>query len=110
MKKIIVKINMRNLNAIVRKHNFRQSGGQFNTYQFIGMKFETDKNNTAIFYESTLVSKNSWTNFPGIKIWENNQEGWTKEQVLNRIEGDLNMYLDWASQDYSKVEFKLIGF
>ena len=110
MKAITVRINKRNLNAIVRKHNFHVSGGMFNPYQFIGMDFDTDKNNTATFYESTIVNSNNWTNYPGIKIWNNNHEDWTKSQVLSQIEDDIKMYIDWASQDYPNVNFELIGF
>lgn len=110
MKKVIVRINKRNLNALIRKHNFHSTGGMFTPYQFIGMDFNTDKDNTATFYESTIVSENSWTNYPGIKIWNNYQESWTKAQVLSRIENDIEMCLANYSYDYPEVEFKLIGF
>ena len=110
MKTITVSINKRNLNAIVRNHNFHVSGGMFNPYQFVGMQFDTDKNNIAKFYESTIVNSNSWTNYPGIKIWHNDHRNWTKAQVLAQIESEIKMHLDWASQNYPDVEFKLIGF
>ena len=107
---ITVKINKRNLNALVRKNNFHVSGGMFKPYQFIGMDFETDKDNIATFYESTIVTSNSWTNYPGIKIWNNNHDDWTKAQVLEDIENEIVRLLDWASQDYPEINFELIGF
>lgn len=110
MKNVTVKINKRNLNAIVRNNNFKVSGGMFNPYQFLAIDFEVDKNNTAKFYESTQVSQNSWINYPGVKIWNNSQNDWTKAEVIKEIEENLceiKRELEYYSPN---INFEFIGF
>ena len=104
--KVTVTVNWRNISALVRKNNFRHKY----QYQFIGMKFDTDRDNTAKFYESTQVNENSYTNYPGIKIWHNYYENWTKEEVLERITDDIIMHTEWYMEDHDEVEFRMVGF
>ena len=109
--KTTVKINLRNLNALIRKTSFRQSSGMYNLYQFIAIEFDTKKNNTARFYENTQVSASSWTNYPGIKIWENHEESWTKDDVLEAcIEGVKRQVDETCFEIYPDINFELIGF
>ena len=78
MKKVTVKINKRNLTGLINKTSFKYSGGMFVPYGFIAIDFKTDKNNTAKFYENTQVSANSWTNYPGYKVWNNNHSAFSR--------------------------------
>jgi len=53
-----------------------------NAYEFIGFDFEDKK-----FYSSAQPSSNSWTNYPGVKVWNNNgqaTEG-TKSELVDYI-------------------------
>lgn len=116
MEKFKIKVNRRNLTGLVRKTKF-DNGGMFISYQFIAIEFELLKNSTAKFYESTQVSQNSWTNYPGIKIWNNaNLSKWNKKDVIEscenyiveRLEHDLNaMYFE---DDNIEITIQLIGF
>ena len=106
MEKIKIFIDKRKLNALIRKHNFHN---KYN-YQFIGMEFDTDKNNTAKFYESTQVSENSWTNYQGIKLWHNYNENWTKAEVLDRITDDIIMHTQWYMEENHDVQFIFVNF
>ena len=111
MKTVTLKINKRNLNAIIRKTNFKVSGGMFNPYQFIAINFDTEKDNTATFYESTIVSSNSWTNYPGTKIWNNGQSDWTKAEVFARIEDTIEEILnDEIAFQYPNIKLEFINF
>jgi len=111
MKKVTVKINKRNLTGLINKTSFKYSGGMFIPYAFIALDFETEKNNTAKFYESVQVSSNSWINYPGEKIWDNNQDDWRKADVLERCEEGLMDYvLPELKHKYPNINFELIGF
>lgn len=98
MRKITVKINRRNLTGLVNKTSFKYSGGMFTSYGFIAIEFKTDRNNTAKFYESCIVSRNSLVNYPGFKIWDNGQEDWKKSEVLESCEDYL------VNERFSEIE------
>jgi len=109
--KVTVKINKRNLTGLINKTSFKYSGGMFTSYGFIAIDFDIDKNNTAKFYEATIVSSNSWTNYPGFKIWNNNNEDWRKSDVLKRCEENLmEEVLIELKMEYPKIIFELVGF
>jgi hypothetical protein len=110
MSNITVKINKRNLNALVRRESFRFSGGMFIPYAFIAVEFDTEKDNTARFYMSVLASSNSWTNYPGIKVWNNNNDDWTKAQVIDLVERNIDDILNDLSNYYPEVNFELVNF
>jgi len=114
MKNVTVTVNKRNLNAVVRKSNFNNNG-TFVSYQFIGIIFNLTKDSTAKFYESTQASENSWTNNPGIKIWDNdNNATYKKSAVLEECEEFICEHLESKinSQLNTDTNFKvkLIGF
>jgi len=88
-KKVTVRINKRNITGLVRKESFKFSGGMFIPYSFIAINFNAEKDNTATFYMSTIVSSNSWTNYPGHKVWNNDNGDWTKAQVIDQIERNI---------------------
>lgn len=111
MKKVTVKINKRNLTGLINKTSFKYSGGMFTPYAFIAVDFDTEKSNTAKFYESVQVNSNSWTNYPGTKIWDNNQEDWKRSEVLERCEETLIGYvLPELELTNPEINFKLVGF
>jgi len=60
----------------------KNQNGMFTPYEFIGFDFEDKK-----FYSSVQVSSNSWTNYPGVKVWNNGgqaTEG-TKSELVDYI-------------------------
>ena len=110
MKNITVKINKRNLNALVRKTKFNY-GGMFTSYGFIAIDFKTDRNNTAIFYETSIVSRNSWTNYPGFQIWNNrNTAKCKKKNVIADIEETIEDVIRDLGYSFPDVNFELIGW
>ena len=111
MKNIVVKINKRNLNSLVRKNNFN-NGGMFISYQFIAIDFKEDKSNTAKFYTSTQVSQNSWHNYPGIKIWDNKNEAkYKKAYVIAECEDYLlNDLLNELEYEFPNITFQFVNF
>lgn len=110
MARITVKINKRNLTGLINKTSFIYSRGTFTSYGFIAVYFETGKNNTAGFYEAVEASANSWTNYPGFKIWDNRSKDWKKADVLERCEKNLIEYIEEMRIDYPEINFELIGF
>lgn len=114
-KKIKVRINRRNLTGLVNRETFNTSG-MFVPYQFIAMDFEVDKDNTARFYKSTLASENSWTNYPGVKIWHSNSDRNRKEDVLRECEIGVKRAIDeYISLEELEgrnvdIEFEFVGF
>jgi len=44
----------------------KEQKGMFIPYEFIGFDFEDRK-----FYSSAQPSSNSWTNYAGVKVWNN---------------------------------------
>lgn len=109
-KKIIVKINKRNLTGLINRTNFK-NGGMFISYQFIAIDFDTTKNNTAKFYENRQVNENSWINYPGHKIWNNkNCSKYKKSDVLKEIEEMFDYYISEISMLYPNIKFELINF
>jgi len=108
--KITVKINKRNLNALVRKTNFN-NGGMFISFQMIVLDFTGEANNTAWFYESTQASQNSYTNYSGLKIWDNaNETNWVKREVLESIEENVHHIKNELEMYYPNINFKFINF
>ncbi len=110
MKTLTVKINKRNLNALVRRESFKFSGGMFIPYAFIAIDFDTEKNNTARFYRSVQASSNSWTNYPGFKVWNNNNDDWTKSQVIEQVERNIYDVFIHLKIYYPNVNFELVNF
>lgn len=110
MKNVTVKINKRNLNSLIRKTSFN-FGGMFISYSFIAIDFYTKKSNTATLYNSVQASQNSWTNYPGFKIWTNcNETKWLKSNVLTACVENLENVICELSANYPNINFKLIGF
>jgi hypothetical protein len=110
MANITVKINKRNLTGLIRKKNF-DNGGMFISYQFIALDFETDKNNTATFYENTQVSQNSWTNYPGEKVWDNMDSAkWLKSNIIAACEERMDYVISKLENRFPEINFELIGF
>lgn len=86
------KVNIRNLRGLIRKTSFNNGGGMFIPYHFIAIAI--DGNGKPYFYESVQVSRNSWTNYPGQKIWHNGNEAiWSKDAVLSRAMQNLEVAL-----------------
>ena len=110
MSNVTVRINKRNLNALVRKESFKFSGGMFIPYAFIAIDIDIEKNNTATWYQSVQVSSNSWTNYPGYKVWNNDNDDWTKVQVIDQIERNIEDVLNDISNYYPNINFELVGF
>lgn len=110
MNNVTVRINKRNLNALVRKESFKYSGGMFIPYAFIAIDFDTEKDNTARWYQSVQVSSNSWTNYNGYKVWHNDNDDWTKAQVIDQIERNIEDALNDLSRYYPNVKFELVNF
>jgi len=60
----------------------KRQNGMFIPYEFIGFSLIDQK-----FYSSVQPSSNSWTNYPGVKVWNNNgqaTEG-TKSELVDYI-------------------------
>lgn len=115
LKKVKVRINRRNLTGLINRETFNTSG-MFVPYQFIAMDFEVEKNNTARFYKSTQPSSNSWTNYPGLKIWSSNSARNRKEDVLQECEIGVKQAIDEyisMEQQYGRevnIEFEFVDF
>lgn len=111
MKTIKVKINKRNLNSLVRKTCFSY-GGMFISYGFITIDCRTDKDNTATFYAAKIPTSNSWSNYPGRKIWSNkNCAKYKKSEVLEECVSFLKeQFLIEVAPDFPEVKFVFVGF
>ena len=47
----------------------KRQSGMFIPYEFIAFDMESKK-----FYSSVQTSSNSWTNYPGVKVWNNGKQ------------------------------------
>ena len=78
-----IKIKKSQIRTCVKNAQITKSQkGMFIPYEFIGFDVETKK-----FYSSAQPSSNSWTNYPGVKIWNNGgqpTEG-TKSELVDFI-------------------------
>ena len=100
----IVKISK--LRTLIRNTSFNSSGN-FVPYQFIAVAI--DKNGKPYFYANTQPSSNSWTNYPGQKIWHNdNEPRWKKDDVLREAEYNLSDALDYLKMDGEIKFYKIV--
>lgn len=96
-----VRINIRNLSGLIRKTSFNNSG-MFISYQFIAVAIGS--NGKPYFYQSRQASSNSWTNYPGAKIWNNkNQAVCRKQNVLSDAKENLERALE-ELVNYGEIE------
>ena len=78
-----IKIKKSQIRTCVKNAQISKSqNGMFIPYEFIGFSLIDRK-----FYSSAQPSCNSWTNYPGVKVWNNNgqaTEG-TKSELVDYI-------------------------
>lgn len=94
--------------TFVKKNSF-STKGMFTPYQFIAVA--KDENGKAYLYHSIQPSSNSWTNYPGRKIWDNKNESVNKKKdvlefLLSELDG-FNLIGDTTEQH--EVVIKLIS-
>jgi hypothetical protein len=111
MEPITVTIDKKKIDSLVKKESFNSSGS-FVPYMFIGMYFAMDRDTTAVFYANTQPSENSWTNFPGEKMWENHGNARNKKSdIIAEIESNIKEWIKFRlTPDYFHINFELINF
>ncbi len=105
-----VNIEYSKLALFVNEHDYNVCDGDKKPYQFIGMMFDVDNNNTADFYVRLQYKDYEHNSYIGIKIWENNHENWSKKKVLNQILNNFAERYCLLSLYYPNINFQLIGF
>jgi hypothetical protein len=82
----------------------KNQNGMFIPYEFIAFDIEDQK-----FYSSVLASSNSWTNYPGVKVWNNGgqaTEG-TKKELVDYIFEEIQVMIK-MDQHFDNLNFEFI--
>jgi hypothetical protein len=108
----IITVEFKKLKTLIKKEKFNTSG-MFVPYQFIALKW--NEKGESEFYHSIIASQNSWTNYPGIKIWTSNESKNPKREMLEYFENYLKSTLQYDSDNNNcqrpeteHYEFKIV--
>ena len=100
-----IKVKKSQIRTCVKTAQITKSqNGMFVPYEFIAFDVEEQK-----LYSSVLASSNSWTNYPGVKVWNNGgevTEGTKKELVdyiFENIKDVINM-----DEEFDNFNFEFI--
>ena len=101
MKTIKIKLKESSLRTLVRKNSFNCPS----SYQFVAIDFDYEKGGIAKPYHANIISCNSWTNYPGVKIWSALNEKINKKEVLSILKQSALENLEYELHFMNSQEY-----